>query len=324
MMSDFESVYIWPSEYIPFRLYLNTENLRIFWISNFTHNYVWLKNYRAGIKDNDIFFVNIGTYYHEWLVEHAVDMLNCLKLEKDRFYVMVNDEREHEIFSKYGFKAYIINNNSWLDYTKFNASLRANKKYDAIYVARDVELKRHELAADVSNLALVIGPAFGEPQGRASELNVSYRNSEPLVFDEVNQIITEAKCGLILSEVEGACYASSEYLLNGIPVVSTKNMGGRSHFYNEYNSLIVNPDPAEVKDAVQFFLKNKRRPEKIRADHIAQQEVDRIVFCQLLSSVFNIFRVDLDSDEFFYRNFIHKMRFYECPEFDKIFSVKNG
>ncbi len=318
-MSNFESVYIWPNEYIPFRLYLNTEKLRIFWISNFTHNYNWLKNYRGGIKDNDIFFVNIGTYYHDWLVEHAVDMLNDLKLEKDRFYVMVNDEREHEIFSKFGFKAYIINNNSWLDYTKFNANLRTDKKYDAIYVARDVEFKRHELAADVSNLALVMGPTLGEPQGRASELNISYKNSEPLVFDEVNQIITEAKCGLILSEIEGACYASSEYLLNGIPVVSTKNMGGRSHFYNEYNSLIVNPDPVEVKDAVNFFSKNKRRPERIRAEHIAQQERDRDVFCRMLSSVFDFFDLQLDVDDFFYKSFIHKMRFYEKPNFDVLF-----
>jgi hypothetical protein len=318
-VSNFESVYIWPNEYIPFRLYLDNEKLRIFWISNFTHNFNWLKKYRNGIRDNDIFFVNIGTYYHDWLVQHAVDMLNDLKLEKDRFYVMVNDEREHEIFSKYGFRVYVVNNNSWLDYTKFNSSLRSDKKYDAIYVARDIEFKRHELAANVSNLALVMGPSLGEPQGRASELNVAYKNSEPLVFDEVNQIVTEAKCGLILSEIEGACYASSEYLLNGIPVVSTKNMGGRSHFYNEYNSLVVNPDPVEINNAVQFFLKNKRRPEKLRADHIAQQEIDRLNFCQMLSSVFNTFGLELDSDEFFFRNYIHKMRFYEIPDFENIF-----
>ncbi len=319
LVSNFESVYIWPNEYIPFRLYLDNEKLRIFWISNFTHNFNWLKKYRNGIRDNDIFFVNIGTYYHDWLVQHAVDMLNDLKLEKDRFYVMVNDEREHEIFSKYGFRVYVVNNNSWLDYTKFNSSLRSDKKYDAIYVARDIEFKRHELAANVSNLALVMGPSLGEPQGRASELNVAYKNSEPLVFDEVNQIVTEAKCGLILSEIEGACYASSEYLLNGIPVVSTKNMGGRSHFYNEYNSLVVNPDPVEINNAVQFFLKNKRRPEKLRADHIAQQEIDRLNFCQMLSSVFNTFGLELDSDEFFFRNYIHKMRFYEIPDFENIF-----
>lgn len=318
-MSNFESVYVWPNEYIPFRLYLDTEKLRIFWISNFTHNFNWLKNYRNGIRDNDIFFVNIGTYYHDWLVQHAVDMLNYLKLEKDRFYVMVNDEREYEIFSKYGFRVYIINNNSWLDYTKFNANMRIEKKYDSIYVARDVEFKRHELAANLSNLALVMGPLLGEPQGRANELNVAYKNSEPLDFDQVNRMMTEAKCGLILSEIEGACYASSEYLLNGIPVVSTKNMGGRSYFYNEYNSLVVDPDPTEVNDAVQFFLRNKRRPEKIKADHIAQQEIDRLAFCQMLSSVFNMFGVELDSDEFFFRNFVHKMRFYEIPDFENIF-----
>ena len=319
-MSTFEPIYVWPNECIPFRLYLNSDKLRIFWISNFTHNFNWLNKYRNGIRDSDIFFVNIGTYYHEWLVQHAVDMLNDLELEKDRFYVMVNDEREHEIFFRYGFKVYIINNNSWLDYTKFDARLRADKKYDAIYVARDVEFKRHELAAHVSNLALVIGPSFDEPQGRAGELNVAYKNSEPLVFDQVNQIVTEAKCGLILSEIEGACYASSEYLLNGIPVVSTKNMGGRSHFYNEYNSLTVDADPNEVNDAVKFFVKNKRRPEKIKADHIAQQEIDRLMFCQLLSSVFDGFKVEIDADEYFYLNYIHKMRSYESPDFDRMFN----
>jgi serine/threonine protein phosphatase PrpC len=41
---------------------------------------------------------------------------------KDRFIIMVNDEREYHLFYNHGFNVQIINNNSWLDYTQFKSN----------------------------------------------------------------------------------------------------------------------------------------------------------------------------------------------------------
>ena len=53
--------------------------------------------------------------------------------------------------------------------------------------------------------------------------------------------------GGVFSEEEGACWASSEYLLCGLPVVSTHSRGGRDVWYSGHNSLIVEPTQARAR-----------------------------------------------------------------------------
>ena len=56
--------------------------------------------------------------------------------------------------------------------------------------------------------------------------------------EEVNNFLNQCKVGIILSEVEGANYASIQYLLAGLPVVSTKSKGGRDVFFDPYKLKI--------------------------------------------------------------------------------------
>ena len=239
-------------------------------------------------------------------------------MEKDRFFYLFNSLAEWQCFNSFGFNGCLINHNAWLDETLVMQPLLRDKIYDAIYVGRRSAFKRHMLAGLVANLAIVAGNNHGN--GIAPIPCTVYLNPEPLSPDQVCEKINQSHCGLILSEEEGACFASSEYLLCGIPVVSTHSKGGRDVWYDEYNSIVCDPDPNEIADAVAYFKAHPRDPEKIRANHIEEARKHRLRFIEAFERVLHQHGVHgIDVHRYFYNNFYHKMRRSIKPDFEAIF-----
>ncbi|WP_133468411.1 glycosyltransferase [Paraglaciecola marina] len=317
---SYKPTYTWPNPAFPFRVYFDSPNCRIFIIENIQHNWNWLSAYASKIKPTDYFFVYCGWYHSPHFAEQADQIFKELKLCKDNFFIMFNSPKEKENFQELGFVGDVINHNAWLDeHLVMQVLPSAEKAYDALYIARLSAFKRHELAVYVNNLALVAGINHGNP------LNdnlppYKFKNELPLKPDEVCIKINESKCGLILSAMEGACFSSSEYLLCGIPVVSTHCEGGRDVWYTNYNSLIVDPDPKKISEAVEYFVKNPRNPYKIRNDHIALAQVHRNKFIDELGNIFFKHGIEIDSRKYFEENYFHKLRKSYAPDFDKIFS----
>jgi glycosyltransferase involved in cell wall biosynthesis len=135
-----------------------------------------------------------------------------------------------------------------------------------------------------------------------------YNNDRRLNIEEVCKKINQSNCGLMLSALEGACFSSSEYLLCGIPVVSTRSSGGRDFWYNDYNSIICDDDEDSVAKGVEFFKNNPRDGERIRKDHILLAQKQREKFITILQSVFNKYKVQINSKDYFEKNYFHKMR----------------
>jgi glycosyltransferase involved in cell wall biosynthesis len=319
MNTLFKPCYVWPNSEFPFRIYYADEKCRIFIIENLQHNYLWLKKYRNKIKKNDHFLVLVGCHYHEWLVDEAVKMFASLSLSKEYFHILFNDEREKKIFSSFGFSGELVNQNAFLDENLVMRIIDIPKKYDAIYVARLIELKRHNLCSELGNLALVSGKLHGAIHADYIPKHV-YLNERQLSPDEVCIKINEAYCGLILSAFEGASFSSSEYLLCGIPVVSTTSEGGRDVWYNDYNSRIIEPDPEQVKQAVNYFANNPKDPEVIRQQHIEKAKIFRQKFICLIEEILRRCSIDyVDCDKYFNMNFKHKMVQYYAPPLDVIF-----
>lgn len=311
--------YVWPNEAFPFRVYFESPKLRIFIIENIQHNWLWLKEYHSYFKPTDYFFVYCGWYHSEYFAKEASAIFDELNLKKENFYFMYNQKSEEENFSSKGFYGEIINQNCWLDENLVMKPLNLEKKYDAIYVGRFSAFKRHYLANKVSNLALVAGNNHGNPTADGIPGHV-YLNKVPLKPDEVCEKINQARCGLILSGEEGACFASSEYLLCGIPVVSTPELGGRSAWYDEYNSILCEPDEDSVAEAVQFFIDNPRDPEEIRARHITKANYYRAKFILKFSELLDRHNVvGIEPVSYFKDNYIHKLRKSYKPDFNKIF-----
>ncbi len=316
----YKSVYVWPNSAFPFRVYFTSEKLRIFIIENLQHNYEWIKEYKGRFRDTDRFVVILGSHWSDFLIKNASDMFDFLSLDRSQFFILFNDNRDRSLFESWGFNGELINQNSWLDFNKvMNVESSAIKNYDAIYVGRLIEVKRHYLASKVSNLALVAGPLHGN-NTQVKVPNHSYWNKEPLPPALVKDKINESHCGLILSAAEGACFSSSEYLLCGVPVVSTHSEGGRDVWYTEYNSRIVNDDPQSVLEAVEFFKSTDVDPYRIRNEHIALSQSFRNRFIFYIGSLFSEMGIDIDSRVYFEENYFHKMRTSHSPKFDKIFS----
>jgi glycosyltransferase involved in cell wall biosynthesis len=316
---SYEPSYTWPNPAFPFRIYYTGPECRIFIIENIQHNWNWLSTYHKKIRSNDIFFVYCGWYHSEHFAKEAEAIFNELGLIKDNFFIMFNSPKEMDNFSKYDFKGDVINHNAWLDENLvMQVKPEVDKLYDAVYVARLSSFKRHELAKEVKDLALVAGINHGNPLNDNLPFYL-YKNEVPLTPDEVCLKINESRCGLLLSEMEGACFSSSEYLLCGIPVVSTYCEGGRDVWYDDYNSLLVEPDPTKIKQAVEFFIDSPRNPYKIRNNHIALSQTYRNRFINQVEDFFWKFNVNLDSRKYFENNYYHKLRKSFKPNFDEIF-----
>jgi len=320
-MTTFKPCYVWPNRAFPFRLYLNDQNIRIFILENLQHNYEWLIEYSKDFRSTDHFFVIIGCHYQDGLVNEASRMFDFLNLDRNKFTILCNDTREINLFSTYGFKSELINQNAWLDENLVMKPIPTEKKYDAVYVARLISLKRHYLCADVPNLALVAGGSFGAEEAHVIPPHV-YLNESELSPSEVCLKINESRCGLILSDVEGASFASSEYLLCGVPVISTFSEGGRDVWYDEYNSIVVEPNPSAIRDAVLQINSIHHDPIKIRNGHILKANEFREKFIGLIAAILSKEGIDyINPNLFFKRNFYHKMRVSREPDFEKIFKT---
>lgn len=57
-------------------------------------------------------------------------------------------------------------------------------------------------------------------------------------------------------------FASMEYLLCGLPIVSTPSIGGRDVFFDKDYVEIVEPDPHAVKEAVIEMVRRRVRDPK--------------------------------------------------------------
>lgn len=319
----FEPCYVWPNEYFPFRMYFKNKKLTILLIDGVVHNFNWLNQWKHKIDDRFYFFVITGWYMSEYHAFHYDQMFEFLNLKKDNFFFLFNSEEEKNNLTNRGFIGDIINQNCWIDEKKYNINQNVTKKYDAILVARQAAFKRHYLACKVQNLAM-ISNGYNDLNDIQYEMpKAKYKSNQELTHHEVCEKINESYCGLALSAEEGACYSSSEYLLSGVPVVSTKSKGGRDLWYDNYNSIICESDTAEdVLDAVNYFKNNQRDPHRIRDAHIDKAKKQKQKFIDQLSIVFKRYQIDIDAKSYFKMNYIDKMTKIQKPDFAKVFDYE--
>lgn len=164
-----------------------------------------------------------------------------------------------------------INKNAFTREDQFCIQPDVDTEYDAIMNARTIRVKRVELARLVDNLAMITvvdNEAYFEEMKALLEgaAWLNFRGGEYTYFSrtEVATALNRARTGLILSAVEGTNRASIEYLLCGLPVVSTPSEGGRDVFFDEDYCAIVEPTAEAVRQGVQRMLAQDVGPEEIR------------------------------------------------------------
>jgi len=212
---------------------------------------------------------------------------------------------------KNNFKCPIVlaSHNAFIDETIYNIN-PLEKKYDMIINSCFEKYKRRHLANLIQNI-IHIGyyqstnnnemytPKTGFcPNFMKEERNI--KNYKHIDIDDCVKYYNSSKVGGIFSQVEGACFSSGEYLLCGLPVVSTYCSGGREHWYNEENSILCNPTEIDVKNAFDKAINNlktgKFNPQKIRQLHLDEMENHRN---NLTYAVINLFKkITLDVPTF--------------------------
>jgi hypothetical protein len=197
-----------------------------------------------------------------------------------RFLLLCNEAEEEAAFSAAGQMAIHCNSNAFVDETIFRSITTTERRYESVYNAAIAPFKRHHLASLVPSCAHIFYEKVTDDHEQTMKHLAALRellphhhfvnrivngHIEPMEPAAVNAILTQCRSGLCLSRREGSMVASMEYLLAGLPVVSTPEVGGRQVFADPEFWLTV-PDTAQaVRDGVLELIGRNIPPERIRA-----------------------------------------------------------
>jgi glycosyltransferase involved in cell wall biosynthesis len=218
-----------------------------------------------------------------------------------RIIFVANTSAEGAHFKRLGLEYLVANQNQFADRALFRPLPNApHRRFDAVYNARFMKYKRHELARCIDHLALVgysfEAPDFPEIRSMLKFAHLANQKEGTLQLlseTEVNEILNQAGCGLCLSSVEGAMTASVEYLLAGIPVVTTTNRGGRDFFFDGRFTRWVEPEANAVAREVKNLVEERISPEFIRVETIRKIDSANEEFFTTLASMLAIPRTPL-------------------------------
>src|ERR1035437_5566285 len=196
-------------------------------------------------------FISLNWYLEKHL-PRIIDVMDRARIQfpNVQFTVLASVEEEVRLARSRGIDSFLCNQNCFLDERLIYPEPNVPIIYDAVYNARIVPFKRPELATQTPRLAMITGgydldKTYAEAT-LASMRDLAFCNYRPnsgvlryLSVEQVRRILVQSWCGLALSASEGAMYASGEYLLAGIPVVSTPSSGGRDLFFHpDYVTMV--------------------------------------------------------------------------------------
>jgi len=301
---------VW-NKFFPLRLYFESNKLIIYttcasWpnidkVFDYFHNNKKTKQYLFITMDWGPTYRQNINYWKKYL-----------KYE-DMIIFLSNDINTHKNRQLAGLKSYLINHNCWINENIFTIK-KYKKTYDAVITARAKKWKRIYLANKIKNLAMIINRwnidgHRGENDNSYIKMDKKFINNRRLKQIELVNIYNISRVGLCLSNYEGASYTSSEYLLCGIPVVSTKpeisenGLGGREFWYDDYNSILCEPTESAIFDAVYNLINRNCDSNKIRMNHINKMIQQRELFLNnILIPIFTKYKIDKDPRIFFYNN----------------------
>ena len=101
----------------------------------------------------------------------------------------------------------------------------------------------------------------------------------------IGRKICEAACGLALSAVEGAMFSCGEYTLCGVPVVNTRNQGGRDTLLPEFACRYADDSAESVAENVEYYVNNPIDPVDIRNGFLKLADPQKELVQDLINSI---------------------------------------
>ena len=203
-----------------------------------------------------------------------------------RFIILANAPKELEIIKNFN-EVYLASHNAFLDPARYPLAKTSRRKFDALYIARITPFKRHYLAEKIEKLHLI--GSFSEKEKEYFTQTISrfphavWSQKVPSFF--IGRKICEAACGLALSEVEGAMFSCGEYSLCGIPVVNTRNKGGRDTLLPEFAVSYAEDNADSVAENVAYWVDKPIAPAEIRSEFLRLALPQKELVQDLINSI---------------------------------------
>ena len=220
-----------------------------------------------------------------------------------RLIFVCNTTTEARIVQTHGEAAFFFNKTAYTAERIFRPLDDARVDFDAIYNAQLMPWKRHELSLEVARCAFLFYRDHAAEGAATTQAAIMARHAAAapghvflnslddrgvpvrLLLSDVNRHLNRARVGLCLSEREGAMFASTEYLLSGLPVVTTPSAGGRDVYHDAEYCWTVPPDPRSVADAVYALAARAVPRSHIHQRTLRRLEVDRARFLALINAI---------------------------------------
>lgn len=228
-----------------------------------------LESFKKSIPQGEKFTMLLQLGWSVELPEVAAELKTRLAEAKNafpeaRFIILANSVCEVAVIREFS-EVYLAQHNAFLDPSRYPLA-KGRKLYDALYIARITPFKRHELARQIKNLHLI--GSFAEKERAYFESTIKNfahaRWTQKVPSFLIGREIGKAACGLALSAVEGAMFSCGEYTLCGVPVVNTRNQGGRDTLLPEFAVKVADDTPESVAEAVGYWVDNPIAPEDVR------------------------------------------------------------
>ncbi|PLX81056.1 MAG: hypothetical protein C0616_06250 [Desulfuromonas sp.] len=216
-----------------------------------------------------------------------------------RFIHLCNTTRQFQHFGDAGLDAVFCNQNCLVDENLFHPLPDIEKKFEAVYDGRFINYKRHHLASQISNLALIYDylPTV-DSKMKVTQLKEQFHKAhffnhpeggpyQRLSYEEINLCLNRCRAGLCLSGVEGAMYASIQYLLAGLPVITTHSEGGRDVMFDERFVLVAPATPQGIADTLSQYRHETPPPTLIRQRTLELMNIHRQRLIRLVQSIYD-------------------------------------
>lgn len=223
-----------------------------------------------------------------------------------RIVFICNTEAEADVMRSCGEAAFVHNKTTGIDERLFRPLEGVEREFDAIYNAQLAPWKRHELTLEIPRCAFLFyrGLHAASTSTPDSERALIAHHAEVapghvfindydnagfpvrLPADAVNHHLNRASVGLCLSQEEGAMFACAEYLLSGLPALTTPNRGGRNFYLDDDCFITVDANPRAVAEGVAALKARNIPREHVRARTMRRIEAERARFIDLVNSVY--------------------------------------
>lgn len=203
-----------------------------------------------------------------------------------RFILLANAAAEVEILRDFC-EVYLAQHNAFLDPSRYPLVKNEKRKFDALYIARITPFKRHFLAEKVERLHLIGNYAEKEKEYFLETMthfdHALWSRKVPSFF--IGRKIGEACCGLALSAVEGAMFSCGEYSLCGVPVVNSRNKGGRDTLLPSFGFRYAEDTPESVAESVAYFADHPVEPMAIREEFLRLASEQKMFVQELINTI---------------------------------------